>query len=102
MERVKSPSNEILSMPCGWTSGLMSTPKSTTLTTRTLIPGTCFWSRHAAATLSSVGTSPAQASTTSGSLPPSLLQKLHRSEEHTSELQSPMYLVCRLLLEKKK
>src|SRR5436189_3174880 len=27
---------------------------------------------------------------------------LHRSEEHTSELQSPMYLVCRLLLEKKK
>src|SRR5437763_9961367 len=26
----------------------------------------------------------------------------HRSEEHTSELQSPMYLVCRLLLEKKK
>src|ERR1017187_7921445 len=22
----------------------------------------------------------------------------HRSEEHTSELQSPMYLVCRLLL----
>src|SRR5437762_11138886 len=27
---------------------------------------------------------------------------LQRSEEHTSELQSPMYLVCRLLLEKKK
>src|SRR5437879_11067241 len=25
-----------------------------------------------------------------------------RSEEQTSELQSPMYLVCRLLLEKKK
>src|SRR5437764_5727967 len=25
----------------------------------------------------------------------------YRSEEHTSELQSPMYLVCRLLLEKK-
>src|SRR5437763_4823798 len=25
-----------------------------------------------------------------------------RSEEHTSELHSPMYLVCRLLLEKKK
>src|SRR5437762_1329752 len=31
------------------------------------------------------------------------LQKItSRSEEHTSELQSPMYLVCRLLLEKKK
>src|SRR2546426_3792221 len=26
----------------------------------------------------------------------------HRSEEHTSELQSPCNLVCRLLLEKKK
>src|SRR5258708_28431048 len=31
------------------------------------------------------------------SLPPQ-----HRSEEHTSELQSPDHLVCRLLLEKKK
>src|SRR5437763_8207867 len=29
------------------------------------------------------------------------LKAVHRSEEHTSELQSPMYLVCRLLLEKK-
>src|SRR5258708_14060163 len=29
-------------------------------------------------------------------------QPLHRSEEHTSELQSPDHLVCRLLLEKKK
>src|SRR5690348_17462100 len=27
---------------------------------------------------------------------------LVRSEEHTSELQSPVHLVCRLLLEKKK
>src|SRR5690348_17759475 len=27
---------------------------------------------------------------------------LLRSEEHTSELQSPVHLVCRLLLEKKK
>src|SRR5437762_8368657 len=30
------------------------------------------------------------------------LNPKQRSEEHTSELQSPMYLVCRLLLEKKK
>src|SRR3712207_7584180 len=31
------------------------------------------------------------------------LQTVHgRSEEHTSELQSRQYLVCRLLLEKKK
>src|SRR5947209_10816124 len=28
-------------------------------------------------------------------------EPLHRSEEHTSELQSRQYLVCRLLLEKK-
>src|SRR5437763_2537293 len=28
--------------------------------------------------------------------------RTRRSEEHTSELQSPMYLVCRLLLENKK
>src|SRR2546426_5959549 len=30
------------------------------------------------------------------------LQRSLRSEEHTSELQSPCNLVCRLLLEKKK
>src|SRR3712207_6948231 len=30
------------------------------------------------------------------------LRPLVRSEEHTSELQSRQYLVCRLLLEKKK
>src|SRR3712207_7104673 len=31
-----------------------------------------------------------------------LREELGRSEEHTSELQSRQYLVCRLLLEKKK
>src|SRR5690348_17830994 len=30
------------------------------------------------------------------------LTDVGRSEEHTSELQSPVHLVCRLLLEKKK
>src|SRR3712207_7879031 len=34
--------------------------------------------------------------------PRCLLLKEERSEEHTSELQSRQYLVCRLLLEKKK
>src|SRR2546429_3702045 len=29
-------------------------------------------------------------------------ERAHRSEEHTSELQSRLHLVCRLLLEKKK
>src|SRR5258708_28746383 len=37
---------------------------------------------------------------TSGPLPNNW--KPYRSEEHTSELQSPDHLVCRLLLEKKK
>src|SRR2546430_10925678 len=35
-------------------------------------------------------------------LDPALLERLRRSEEHTSELQSQSNLVCRLLLEKKK
>src|SRR5437762_11465519 len=35
------------------------------------------------------------------STPRETLSPPRRSEEHTSELQSPMYLVCRLLLEKK-
>src|SRR5690348_17943011 len=44
---------------------------------------------------------------TSGGVNPSLtIQalacRIGRSEEHTSELQSPVHLVCRLLLEKKK
>src|SRR5690348_17362055 len=42
-----------------------------------------------------------------GDIPVVLLERLEhvaalRSEEHTSELQSPVHLVCRLLLEKKK
>src|SRR5215216_6395148 len=32
----------------------------------------------------------------------SMARRYSRSEEHTSELQSPDHLVCRLLLEKKK
>src|SRR3712207_8960980 len=35
-------------------------------------------------------------------LDPSAFELIGRSEEHTSELQSRQYLVCRLLLEKKK
>src|SRR5690348_17911517 len=35
-------------------------------------------------------------------LDPARGEILARSEEHTSELQSPVHLVCRLLLEKKK
>src|SRR2546426_7617978 len=39
---------------------------------------------------------------TAGYLPDHTLEGYARSEEHTSELQSPCNLVCRLLLEKKK
>src|SRR2546422_11546764 len=37
-----------------------------------------------------------------GGLHPKLRLTYYRSEEHTSELQSRLHLVCRLLLEKKK
>src|SRR5437764_11462223 len=43
-----------------------------------------------------------QQRTSSSSRPRPSIEAAVRSEEHTSELQSPMYLVCRLLLEKKK
>src|SRR5437763_11710964 len=43
-----------------------------------------------------------KAATLTGSEPAGRAVASVRSEEHTSELQSPMYLVCRLLLEKKK
>jgi hypothetical protein len=46
---VKSALNDMLSMPCGWLSGIIRAVKSTTLTTRTLMPGTCFCRSHAAA-----------------------------------------------------
>src|SRR5438876_7329595 len=39
---------------------------------------------------------------TPSTMPTTNPTRLHRSEEHTSELQSPVHLVCRLLLEKKK
>src|SRR3712207_7547898 len=35
-------------------------------------------------------------------IPPAYRDSSSRSEDHTSELQSRQYLVCRLLLEKKK
>src|SRR6266581_2214378 len=44
-------------------------------------------------------TAPAPSSTPGPATPP---RRRRRSEEHTSELQSPVHLVCRLLLEKKK
>src|SRR3712207_6942093 len=43
-----------------------------------------------------------QAGVLGGEVKDVLLLDVTRSEEHTSELQSRQYLVCRLLLEKKK
>src|SRR3712207_8354531 len=42
------------------------------------------------------------ASSINSSIAPEIIRIDPRSEEHTSELQSRQYLVCRLLLEKKK
>src|SRR3712207_7991793 len=46
--------------------------------------------------------SPRTAASRLSSRPTGRVTVLSRSEEHTSELQSRQYLVCRLLLEKKK
>src|SRR2546425_3234928 len=55
--------------------------------------------RPASATAASV---PIPAAPSASPRPSAASSGLNRSEEHTSELQSLAYLVCRLLLEKKK
>src|SRR5256885_11280115 len=65
-------------------------PRSTLFPYTTLFRSPAPWS----AKENSLGTS--AMSTSQG------LRRAARSEEHTSELQSPCNLVCRLLLEKKK
>jgi hypothetical protein len=69
---VNSVSNSESGMPCGCSDGGCSRIRSTTLTTRTFSSGISSRRIEAAASVSSVGTSPAQASTTSGSLPASV------------------------------
>src|SRR5256885_7942620 len=68
----------------------------------TLFPYTTLFRSHAPAAPAAA----ARPSTAAGATPAldltALEQRLRRSEEHTSELQSPCNLVCRLLLEKKK
>src|SRR3712207_2193225 len=47
------------------------------------------------------GTDPSRINITANGIPINDAESSQRSEEHTSELQSRQYLVCRLLLEKK-
>src|SRR5258708_24493219 len=80
----------------------------------TLFPyTTLFRSANSAGGVASVLPASRAASTTgfgrracdAGAIAPRLMSSMSvavRSEEHTSELQSPDHLVCRLLLEKKK
>src|SRR2546422_4817142 len=56
----------------------------------------------AEALLYTAGAIPAMGSVTSGTTVSDYEPEEVRSEEHTSELQSRLHLVCRLLLEKKK
>src|SRR5256885_6404023 len=58
-------------------------------------------SLHDALPISSVAGNSSRLEAKIGGITPDMLS-LNRSEEHTSELQSPCNLVCRLLLEKKK
>src|SRR5437764_7042334 len=85
---------------CSWARGALALqPRSTSPPPawgRSAWSTSTSWTRRTCSARSS--TAPARWERRSSSRPPSEV----RSEEHTSELQSPMYLVCRLLLEKKK
>src|SRR3712207_7817305 len=74
----------------------------------TLFPYTTLFRSHVRLPPGVIGDPPSPkiplrvANGTSEPLQVRLIQVDYRSEEHTSELQSRQYLVCRLLLEKKK
>src|SRR5437763_3457231 len=68
----------------------------------TLFPYTTLFRSWKAASIQRCATSPNSSNLESSPLDTARDGEQPRSEEHTSELQSPMYLVCRLLLEKKK
>src|SRR5256885_10762860 len=66
----------------------------------TLFPYTTLFRSHQGAVMEALGERRADLTDMSLGLGRARLE--YRSEEHTSELQSPCNLVCRLLLEKKK
>jgi hypothetical protein len=73
LSRVKRTSKSLSEMPWGCSLCGCSVIKFTTLMTRIFSSGKCWRSIFTAASVSSVGTSPQQAMTTSGSPPSSLL-----------------------------
>src|SRR2546422_6898279 len=74
-------------------------PRSTLFPYTTLFRSVVVWGCPAAGSLSSCGGSPIMRRNSLGFAE---TRRHSRSEEHTSELQSRLHLVCRLLLEKKK
>src|SRR3712207_6859037 len=73
-------------------------PRSTLFPYTTLFRSKLRLPERTAATTRSFSSTAAEISSASG---PEFPMQVVRSEEHTSELQSRQYLVCRLLLEKK-
>src|SRR3989441_3951662 len=74
-------------------------PRSTLFPYTTLFRSVSLWRKQR------TSVSASRQARLSAAMTPSLAglrAKVNRSEEHTSELQSLAYLVCRLLLEKKK
>src|SRR3712207_8828555 len=72
-----------------------------TLSLHDALPICWTWGRKGTGTASCVSRAPARCSSTAATRRTSAAGAGSRSEEHTSELQSRQYLVCRLLLEKK-
>src|SRR5258708_30197451 len=68
----------------------------------TLFPYTTLFRSPPAGSSRAMSISARAATTSSNSMAAAASARWRRSEEHTSELQSPDHLVCRLLLEKKK
>src|SRR5438876_8556818 len=68
----------------------------------TLFPYTTLFRSHWISSLTSIDTAPVDSPRRSPRSAAVSGWSSRRSEEHTSELQSPVHLVCRLLLEKKK
>src|SRR2546425_9822511 len=84
-----------------WASALEAARVRTAMTTTRFIVG-LLSERRLSRRKRSLGEVSEGAAEAPSGLAQAVAQLAHRSEEHTSELQSLAYLVCRLLLEKKK